>query len=94
MTAGWNGFGLAPEVWTVGVIAVAALVTAAVLATRRRGLRPGVLWALAGIVLKRSADSSRPRAGSCFSRPRSAGPSWPPRSSLPWSRSAVRPLKS
>jgi len=59
VTAGWNGFGLAPEVWTVGVIAVAALVTAAVLATRRdAGYGLVVLWALAGIVLKRSADSS------------------------------------
>jgi translocator protein len=59
VTAGWNGFGLAPEVWAVVVIAVAALVTAAVLATRRDaayGLV--VLWALAGIALKRSADSS------------------------------------
>jgi hypothetical protein len=57
--AGWNGFGLPPEVWTAAVIIVAALIVAAVLATRRDaayGLV--VLWALAGIALKRSADSS------------------------------------
>lgn len=56
---GWNGFGMAPEVWAVAVIAVAALITLAVLATRRDaayGLV--VLWALAGIALKRSADDS------------------------------------
>jgi benzodiazapine receptor len=57
--AGWNGFGLAPEVWTVAVIAVAALVTLAMLATRRdAGYGLVVLWALAGIALKRSADGS------------------------------------
>lgn len=57
--AGWNGFGLRPEVWAVAVIIVAALLTVAVMATRRDvayGLV--VLWALAGIVLKRSADST------------------------------------
>jgi len=57
--AGWNGFGLRPEVWAVAVIIVAALLTVAILATRRDaayGLV--VLWALAGIVIKRSADSS------------------------------------
>lgn len=55
----WNGFGLAPEVWTVAVIVVAALVTLVVLLTRRDaayGLV--VLWALAGIALKRSGDAS------------------------------------
>jgi hypothetical protein len=57
--AGWGGFGLAPEVWTVAVIVVAVLITAAVLATRRDAAYAlVVLWALAGIALKRSADSS------------------------------------
>lgn len=57
--AGWNGFGLRPEVWTVAVIIVAALITVAVLATRRDvGYSLVVLWALAGIVLKRSADAT------------------------------------
>jgi translocator protein len=57
--AGWNGFGLHPEVWAVAVIIVAALITVAVLATRRdAGYALVVLWALAGIALKRLADSS------------------------------------
>ncbi len=55
----WNGFGLAPEVWTVAVIVVAVLITLAVLLTRRDvAYSLVVLWALAGISLKRSGDSS------------------------------------
>jgi benzodiazapine receptor len=59
VTAGWNGFGLAPEVWAVVLVVVAALVTLVMLLTRRDaayGLV--VVWALAGIALKRSADES------------------------------------
>jgi benzodiazapine receptor len=57
--AGWNGFGLAPEVWTVAVIVVAVLITLVVLATRRDAAYALVVtWALAGIALKRSADHS------------------------------------
>jgi len=57
--AGWNGFGLRPEVWAVAVIIVAALLTVAILATRRdAGYGLVVLWALVGIGIKRSADSS------------------------------------
>lgn len=59
VTAGWNGFGLAPEAWAVAMVAVAALLTLLMLLTRRDaayGLV--VLWALAGIALKRSADAS------------------------------------
>jgi translocator protein len=57
--AGWGGFGLPPEVWAVAVIIIAALITVAVLATRRdAGYGLVVLWALAGIVLKRSADAA------------------------------------
>ncbi len=57
--AGWSGFGLRPEVWAVAVIIVAALITVAMLATRRdAAFGLVVLWALAGIVLKRSADAS------------------------------------
>ncbi len=57
--AGWNGFGLQPQVWAAAVVIAAALLTIAVLATRRDipyGL--AVLWALCGIALKRSADST------------------------------------
>jgi benzodiazapine receptor len=59
VTAGWNGFGLAPEAWAVTMVVVAALLTLVMLLTRRDaayGLV--VLWALAGIALKRSADAS------------------------------------
>jgi benzodiazapine receptor len=57
--ADWDGFGVRPEVWAVAVIIVAALITVAVLATRRDvGYGLVVLWALAGIALKRSADST------------------------------------
>jgi hypothetical protein len=59
VTAGWNGFGIAPAAWTVVVIAAAVIITLAVLATRRDPAYALVVtWALAGIVLKRSADSS------------------------------------
>jgi benzodiazapine receptor len=55
--AGWNGFGVQPEAWTVIVIAAAALITLSVLATRRNAAYAlVVLWALAGIWIKRSAD--------------------------------------
>jgi hypothetical protein len=57
--AGWGGFGIAPEVWTVGVIVAAVLITLIVLATRRDAAYALVVaWALAGIALKRLADSS------------------------------------
>jgi hypothetical protein len=60
VTAGWNGFGLAPEVWTVIVMAVAALIASAILLTRRDAAYALVVaWALAGIALKRSADASQ-----------------------------------
>ncbi|MCX7029884.1 MAG: hypothetical protein NTU62_07150 [Spirochaetes bacterium] len=59
VTAGWNGFGLASEVWAVAMVVVAALLTLVMLATRRDAAYAlVVLWALAGIVLKRSADAS------------------------------------
>jgi hypothetical protein len=59
VVAGWDAFGLAPEIWAIAVIAVAALITLAVLATRRDAAYALVVtWALAGIALKRSADSS------------------------------------
>jgi translocator protein len=59
VTAGWNGFGLAPEVWAVAMVVVAALVTLVMLLTRRDAAYGLVIvWALAGIALKRSADAS------------------------------------
>jgi benzodiazapine receptor len=57
--AGWNGFGLQPEVWAAAVIVAAALITLAILATRRdAGYSLVVLWALSGIAIKRAADAS------------------------------------
>jgi len=57
--AGWNGFGVGPEVWAVVVIVVAAFITVTMLATRRdAGYGLVVLWALTGIAIKRSADST------------------------------------
>jgi benzodiazapine receptor len=59
VTAGWNGFGLAPEVWAVAMVAVAALVTLVMLLVRRDAAYALVVaWALIGIALKRSADTS------------------------------------
>jgi len=56
---GWNGFGLAPEIWAVAMVVVAALLTIVMLLTRRDAAYAlVVLWALAGIALKRSADAS------------------------------------
>jgi hypothetical protein len=58
--AGWGGFGVAPQVWTIAVIVAAVLITLIVLATRRDAAYALVVaWALAGIALKRSADSSQ-----------------------------------
>ena len=59
VTLGWDGFGVAPEVWTIVVMAAAVLITAAALLTRRDAFYALVVaWAFAGIALKRSADSS------------------------------------
>jgi benzodiazapine receptor len=59
VTLGWDGFGVAPEVWTIVVMAAAVLITGAALLTRRdASYALVVLWAFAGIALKRSADSS------------------------------------
>jgi hypothetical protein len=47
-------------VWTISVIVAAVLITLIVLATRRDAAYALVVaWALAGIALKRSADSSQ-----------------------------------
>lgn len=56
VTAGWDGFGLSPSSWTVAMIAAGALV--GLLLVLRRGAVPSalvVVWAYAGIVLKRAA---------------------------------------
>jgi benzodiazapine receptor len=52
----WDGFGLANDVWAVLVIAVALLITLAVIATRKDVAYSLVLvWALVGIAVNQSA---------------------------------------
>lgn len=56
VTAGWDGFGLSPSSWTVAMIAAGALV--GLLLVMRRGAVSSalvVVWAYAGIVLKRAS---------------------------------------
>jgi len=64
VTAGWNGFGIPPEVWTVLVILVGAAV-GFLLVRKRDAVCSGlvVLWAYAGIIIKRldvGGDSALP----------------------------------
>jgi benzodiazapine receptor len=52
----WGGFGLANDVWAVLVIAVALLITLAVIATRRDvAYSLVIVWALVGIAVNQSA---------------------------------------
>jgi hypothetical protein len=52
----WGGFGLASATWAVVVIAVALLITLAVIATRKDVAYSLVLvWALVGIAVNQSA---------------------------------------
>ena len=52
----WNGFGLASDLWSILVIAVALIIALAVIATRRDVAYGLVLiWALVGIAVKQSA---------------------------------------
>lgn len=53
--AQWDGFGIAPEVWTVAMLAIATCIVLAVIATRRDTAYTAVIiWALVGIVIKQS----------------------------------------
>jgi benzodiazapine receptor len=52
---GWNGGGIAPAVWTVALLAVAAILGAAMIWLRRDAAYALVLvWAFAGITIKQS----------------------------------------
>jgi len=54
----WDGFGISPEIWTiVMIVAGAAIVSAAILKLANPFLGLAVVWAFAGIILKRSQDS-------------------------------------
>lgn len=56
VTWNWNGFGLDPRIWTIIAIAAGALV-GSLLVLRRGAIASGlvVVWAYAGIILKRNA---------------------------------------
>jgi hypothetical protein len=51
--AGWNGWGVAPEVWTVVMIGAGAVIACLLTLTRRDVVFPlVVIWAFAGIAVK------------------------------------------
>lgn len=62
--AGWNGFGIGPQVWTVLVIIAGLVVALALMYLRNAVAAPLVIvWAYLGIVLKRTAlDPDQTRA--------------------------------
>jgi hypothetical protein len=52
----WNGFGLSPEAWAIGMVAVATLLTLFVVINRRNPYVGLVtIWAFYGIILKHQA---------------------------------------
>ncbi len=56
VSVGWDGFGVSPETWAIIVLAVALIITLAVIATRRDiAYSLVVVWALAGIAVKQGA---------------------------------------
>jgi hypothetical protein len=51
--AGWNGWGVSPQTWTVVMISAAAVIACLLTLTRRDVVFPlVVIWALAGIAIK------------------------------------------
>ena len=64
VTTGWDGFGFDPRIWTVVAIAAGASVALLLVFLRNAAAAPlVVVWAYAGIVIKRTAtdgDFSRP----------------------------------
>jgi hypothetical protein len=64
VTAGWNGFGFDPQVWTVAVIIAGLAVAFGLIYLRNAVAAPlVVVWAYLGIVLKRTAmDPDQTRA--------------------------------
>jgi hypothetical protein len=57
--AGWDGWGISPQVWTIGMMVV-ALVVAAVVAWRRADPTVALVlaWAFAGIAQRNAAEST------------------------------------
>jgi hypothetical protein len=64
VTAGWNGFGFDPQIWTVVVIIAGLAVAFGLIYLRNAVAAPlVVVWAYLGIVLKRTAvDPDQTRA--------------------------------
>jgi len=57
VTKNWGGFGLSDETWTIIMIAVGALITALALwKLDNPFIGLAVVWAFAGIMIKRQAD--------------------------------------
>lgn len=58
VSVGWNGLGLGDVTWTILVLAVALIITLAVIFTRKDiGYSAVIVWAVLGIWLKQSANS-------------------------------------
>lgn len=60
----WNGFGISESIWTIIMISVAALVTI-IMILRERDLAYAlvVIWAFAGIIIKRLDPANPPQIG-------------------------------
>jgi benzodiazapine receptor len=55
VSVSWDGFGLSPQTWAILVLAVAVVITLAVIVTRKDvAYSLVVIWALAGIAVKQS----------------------------------------
>jgi len=59
VSAGWNGFGIAPETWATLIIIIALLIALLVIATRK-DLAYGlvIIWAFVGIAVKQSGNNN------------------------------------
>jgi len=57
VTIGWDGFGIAEQIWTILVIIVATIITILMLVSRKDYAYSAVIiWALIGTYIKRSSD--------------------------------------
>ena len=61
MSVGWNGFGLSAETWAIVAMGIALIVTLVVIVVRRDiAYSLVVIWAFAGILIKRLANPETP----------------------------------
>ncbi|MBN2443214.1 MAG: tryptophan-rich sensory protein [Spirochaetales bacterium] len=64
VTIGWNGFGIPENIWTIVMIGAAAVITLLVLFTRKDiAYALVIIWALGGIIIKRTNAMFPPREG-------------------------------